>query len=95
MTKPIQLHYWPTPNGWKISIMLEECGLPYEVIPVAIGKGEQVEKAGDPQTAGDLLVGQPGHHQLEHLALAGAQLLGRSGPALGVEERPGRLGVQG
>ena len=25
----IDLHYWPTPNGWKISIMLEECGLPY------------------------------------------------------------------
>ncbi|MBS9476584.1 glutathione S-transferase N-terminal domain-containing protein [Ancylobacter radicis] len=40
-TKPIQLHYWPTPNGWKISIMLEECGLPYEVLPVNIGKGEQ------------------------------------------------------
>ncbi|WP_371345929.1 glutathione S-transferase N-terminal domain-containing protein [Ancylobacter sp. IITR112] len=40
-SRPIQLHYWPTPNGWKISIMLEECGLPYEVIPVNIGRGEQ------------------------------------------------------
>lgn len=40
-TRPIQLYYWPTPNGWKISIMLEECGLPYEVIPVNIAKGEQ------------------------------------------------------
>ena len=39
--RPIELHYWPTPNGWKISIMLEECGLPYEVKPVNIGKGEQ------------------------------------------------------
>jgi GST-like protein len=39
--KPIELHYWPTPNGWKISIMLEECGLPYVVRPVAISKGEQ------------------------------------------------------
>ena len=26
--KPIELYYWPTPNGWKVSIMLEECGLP-------------------------------------------------------------------
>lgn len=40
-TKPIELYYWPTPNGWKISIMLEECGLPYTMIPVNIGKGEQ------------------------------------------------------
>ena len=37
----IDLYYWPTPNGWKISIMLEECGLPYKFIPVNIGKGEQ------------------------------------------------------
>ena len=40
-TRPIQLYYWPTPNGWKIAIMLEECGLPYEVIPVNIGRGDQ------------------------------------------------------
>ena len=37
----IELYYWPTPNGWKISIMLEECGLPYVVRPVDISKGEQ------------------------------------------------------
>lgn len=37
----IELYYWPTPNGWKISIMLEECGLPYTCKPVNIGKGEQ------------------------------------------------------
>ncbi|MBN8940782.1 MAG: glutathione S-transferase N-terminal domain-containing protein [Rhizobiales bacterium] len=37
----IDLHYWPTPNGWKISIMLEECGLPYRVLPVNIGAGDQ------------------------------------------------------
>ena len=37
----IDLYYWPTPNGWKISIMLEECGLPYKVIPVDIGTGAQ------------------------------------------------------
>jgi GST-like protein len=40
-SKPIELYYWPTPNGWKISIMLEECGLPYIVRPVDISKGEQ------------------------------------------------------
>ncbi|WP_406853808.1 glutathione S-transferase N-terminal domain-containing protein [Alsobacter sp. KACC 23698] len=38
---PIDLYYWPTPNGWKISIMLEETGLPYTVHAVNIGKGEQ------------------------------------------------------
>ena len=37
----IDLHYWPTPNGWKISIMLEECGQPYQMLPVNIGKGAQ------------------------------------------------------
>jgi len=42
-TKPIELHYWPTPNGWKITIMLEELGVPYEVKYVNIGKGEQFE----------------------------------------------------
>ncbi|MFS8038104.1 glutathione S-transferase N-terminal domain-containing protein [Xanthobacter sp. AM11] len=38
---PIELYYWPTPNGWKVAIMLEECGLPYEVKLVNIGKGDQ------------------------------------------------------
>jgi len=37
----IQVHSWPTPNGHKVHIMLEECGLPYEAIPVNIGAGEQ------------------------------------------------------
>ncbi len=37
----IDLYYWPTPNGWKASIMLEECALEYEVHPVHIGKGDQ------------------------------------------------------
>ena len=41
MAQPIELYYWPTPNGWKISIMLEECGLPYTLKPIHIGKGEQ------------------------------------------------------
>jgi len=39
--KPIQLYFWPTPNGVKISVMLEECGLPYEIVPVNISKGDQ------------------------------------------------------
>jgi GST-like protein len=42
-TKPIDLYYWPTPNGWKITIMLEECELPYKVHLVNIGKGDQFE----------------------------------------------------
>ncbi len=41
MTKPIELYYWPTPNGWKISIVLEELALPYEVKFINIGKGDQ------------------------------------------------------
>jgi GST-like protein len=40
-TRLIDLYFWPTPNGWKVSIMLEECRLPYNVIPVNIAKGEQ------------------------------------------------------
>ena len=38
----IDLHYWPTPNGHKITLFLEETGLPYKIIPVNIGKGDQV-----------------------------------------------------
>jgi glutathione S-transferase len=43
--RPIDLYYWPTPNGWKISIMLEECDLPYTMHPVNIGKRQQFEPA--------------------------------------------------
>jgi GST-like protein len=39
----IDLYTWTTPNGRKISIMLEECGLPYNVIPVDLGKEEQMK----------------------------------------------------
>ncbi|MDM0006204.1 glutathione binding-like protein [Variovorax sp. J22G73] len=38
---PIEVYSWPTPNGHKIHIMLEECGLPYHAHPVNIGKGDQ------------------------------------------------------
>ncbi|MGQ3887685.1 glutathione S-transferase N-terminal domain-containing protein [Legionella sp. CNM-1927-20] len=37
----IDLYYWPTPNGHKITIFLEECGLPYQIIPIDITKGDQ------------------------------------------------------
>jgi GSH-dependent disulfide-bond oxidoreductase len=37
----IDLYYWPTPNGWKITIFFEETGVPYRIVPVNIGKGEQ------------------------------------------------------
>jgi len=37
----IDFYYWPTPNGWKISIMLEECRLAYRLIPVNIRRGDQ------------------------------------------------------
>jgi len=42
-TTPIDVYYWPTPNGWKVTIMLEECGLPYEIKLINIGKGDQFE----------------------------------------------------
>ena len=41
----IDFHYWPTPNGWKVSIMLEECGLDYRTRYVNIGRGEQHSRA--------------------------------------------------
>src|SRR5215813_11015592 len=37
----IDLHYWPTPNGKKVTILLEECGLPYRIVPCRIGRGDQ------------------------------------------------------
>src|SRR5262249_5258043 len=41
--KPITLYYWSTPNGHKISVMLEELGVPYEAHPIDIDKGEQFD----------------------------------------------------
>jgi GST-like protein len=37
----IDVYSWPTPNGHKVHILLEECGLPYRIIPVNIGEGDQ------------------------------------------------------
>jgi GST-like protein len=39
------LHYWPTPNGKKVTILLEELGVPYTIVPVNIGKGDQFTDA--------------------------------------------------
>ena len=41
----IDVHYWPTPNGHKVTIFLEEAGLDYKIVPVNIGKGEQFTPA--------------------------------------------------
>ncbi|MEM6489322.1 MAG: glutathione S-transferase C-terminal domain-containing protein [Pseudomonadota bacterium] len=41
----IDFYYWPTPNGWKVAIMLEECALPYRMVPVNIGRGDQFAPA--------------------------------------------------
>ena len=49
----IDLHYWPTPNGKKVTILLEECGLPYKIVPVNIQKGDQFNK--------DFLAMNPNH----------------------------------
>jgi GST-like protein len=45
MTKTIDLYYWPTPNGWKISIALEEMGLPYTTHLIDISAGDQFAPA--------------------------------------------------
>ena len=41
----IDFHYWPTPNGWKVAILLEELGVEYRMIPVNISKGDQFAPA--------------------------------------------------
>lgn len=41
MASPIDVHFWPTPNGHKVTIALEEMGLPYTIVPINISKGDQ------------------------------------------------------
>jgi glutathione S-transferase len=41
MPEPIEIYYWPTPNGHKVTIACEEMGLAYEIRPVNIGRGDQ------------------------------------------------------
>lgn len=40
----IDVHFWPTPNGKKVTILLEECAMPYRIVPCAIGRGDQFSK---------------------------------------------------
>ena len=37
------VYYWPTPNGWKVTILLEELGAPYNIVPINIGTGQQFD----------------------------------------------------
>ena len=39
----IEVYYWPTPNGHKVTMFLEEAGVPYKIVPINIGKGEQFQ----------------------------------------------------
>ena len=41
----IDLHYWPTPNGKKVTVLLEECGLEYRLAPCNIGRGDQFDES--------------------------------------------------
>lgn len=62
----IDLHHWPTPNGWKISVMLEACGLADRVVPVNIGRCERfkpdfpaISPNGRLGRSGDCVAGAP------------------------------------
>lgn len=83
----IHLYYWPTPNGHKIAIMLEETGLPYEVHPVNILAGEQF--------APEFLAISPNNRIpaiVDHEAPGGRIALSESGAILiYLAERAGRL----
>ncbi len=73
----IDLYYAPTPNGWKITIMLEECELPYTVVPVNLGKGDQFKP--------EFLAISPNNRMpaiIDHDAPGGAQSIFESGAIL-------------
>ena len=80
------IYTWPTPNGWKVNILLEELGVPYTVIPVDISKGDQFDPAyleKNPNNKmptlvdGDLAIMESGAILL-HLAEKHGQFLGES-----------------
>ena len=67
----IDVYYWPTPNGKKVTILLEECGLEYKVIPLNIGRGDQFSD--------DFLRLNPNHRMpaiVDHAPLGGGKPLG-------------------
>jgi GST-like protein len=70
----IELHYWPTPNGKKVTILLEEAGIPYEVKPLNIGAGEQFTS--------DFLTLNPNHRMPAMVDTAPAD----GGPPIGIFE---------
>lgn len=77
----INLHYRPTPNGWKISVMREECGLAYRAVPMNIGRGEQckpdflaISPSGQLGRTGDCVAGAPAAPADARMGLAEAAL---------------------
>ena len=73
----IDLYFWPTPNGYKISIALEEMSLPYRLVPINIGKGDQFDPA--------FLAFSPNNRMpaiIDHDAQGGEQAMFESGAIL-------------
>ncbi len=74
MSAMIDFYYWPTPNGWKVSILLEELEVPYNVIPVNIGRGDQFKP--------EFLAISPNHRMpaiVDHDAVGGSTPVFESG----------------
>ena len=72
----LDLHYWPTPNGKKVTIQLEECGLDYNVVECNIGRGDQFTDdflAINPNNRMPVLVDQEGHKQHQAAKLPALQ----------------------
>jgi GST-like protein len=86
----IDFYYWPTPNGWKVAIMLEECRLKYRMIPVNIGRGDQFKS--------EFLVISPNNRMpaiVDHDAEGGPVPVFESGAILiHLAERTGRFMAQ-
>jgi GST-like protein len=90
----IDLYYYPTPNGWKVTIMLEECGLPYRIMPVDIRNGEQFRPgflAVNPNNKIPAIVDRDGHEGPQTVFESGAILIylaEKTGKFMPMEARP-------